>query len=106
MSLLRALGLVRRVETAVEPERETVKQPAEEGRAVFQDAALILEDYHHERVVITNVLSRGVRIAYAARMDLPFRVRLVAPTLKLKCWARVVRQDEGVAELEILSDDD
>ena len=60
----------------------------------------------HERVVITNVSERRARIAYAARIDLPFRVRLVAPTLKLKCWTRVVWQNEGVAELEFQLDDE
>ena len=110
MSLLKALGLGRRAETivesAAEPESVAVEHPAEEGRAVFQEAALIVEDYHHERVVITNVSERRARIAYAARIDLPFRVRLVAPTLKLKCWTRVVWQNEGVAELEFQLDDE
>lgn len=104
MSLLRALGWGRRAESAVEPARDSAEHHAEAGRAVFQEAALILEDYHHERVVITSVLSRGVRINFSARMDLPFRVRLIAPTLKRKCWVRVVWQDEGAAELEFQED--
>ncbi|MEZ6022990.1 MAG: hypothetical protein R3C16_06160 [Hyphomonadaceae bacterium] len=49
--------------------RDSAERHAEAGRAVFQEAALILEDYHHERVVITSVLSRGVRINFSARMD-------------------------------------
>jgi hypothetical protein len=114
MSLLKALGLVRRAETAVEPEKpesELAGRPAEqdrveEGRAVFQEATLLLEDYYRVRVVITNVGPRRARVSYSARMDLPFRVRLVAPTLKLKCWARVVWQDEGAAELEFQPDED
>ena len=65
----------------------------------------VLEEYHHVRVVITNLTERGARIAYSARMDLPFRVRVSSATLKLNCWARVVRQDDGVADLEFQSDD-
>lgn len=101
MSLLKALGLVRRAAAAVEPEQEpeVVEQRAEQGRAVFQEAALILEDYYRLRVIITNIGPRGVSVAYFEKTDLPFRVRLAAPNLKLKCWARVVSQGDGAAEL-------
>lgn len=105
MSLLRALGLVRRAESIVEPEAEPA-EPADPGRAVFQEAVLLLEEFHQLRIVITNINTRGIRIAYAARLDLPFRVRLMAPTLKRNCWARVVSQHDGVAELELPAEDD
>ena len=98
MSLLKILGLARRAEP---PPSEPAPAPREQGRAVFQEAAIAIEDYHHERVVIIALLERGARIAYAARMDLPFRVRLIAPTLKRNCWCRVVWQEEGRAELEL-----
>jgi hypothetical protein len=106
MSVFKALGLVRRSGAADEPAGDAAEQPAELGRAVFQEAALLLDDRHHVRVVITHVRDRGVRIAYSARMDLPFRVQLMAPTLKRKCWARVVSQNEGVADLELPPDDE
>lgn len=112
MSLLKALGLVRRaVVEAEEPECDPVEPRAEEpradeGRAVFQEATLVLEDYYRLRVVVTNVSPSRARVSYSARMDLPFRVRLVAPTLKLKCWTRVIWQDDGAAELELQPDDD
>lgn len=106
MSLLQVLGLARRASSAPEPARAPEAAPADEGCPVFQEAALLLEDYHHVRVVITNLSPRGARIAFSARMDLPFRVRLVATTLKLKCWARVVWQNEGAAELEFQPDEE
>ncbi|MDX2276016.1 MAG: hypothetical protein NW206_11260 [Hyphomonadaceae bacterium] len=99
MSLLKALGLLGREREEIAAPEAAPEACAETGRAVFQDAELILEDYHHLRVVITHVTEQGVRIAYAARTELQFRVRVVAFGLKLKCWARVVAQGDGVAEL-------
>jgi hypothetical protein len=101
MSLLKALGLARRKAIPDTPPAESfVERRAEERRPVFQEAVLVLEDYHQVRAVITNVTSRGARVEYSERVDLPFRIRLIAPTLKLKCWARVVWQDNGSAGLQ------
>lgn len=100
MSLLKALGLVRGPAPCVEPDIEPARACAEEGRAVFQEAELVLEEFHRMRVVITHVSGARARVAYAARTELPFRVRLIAPGLKLKCWARVAAQDDAAAELE------
>lgn len=100
MSLLRALGLVRRAAPPAEPASDPIV-PADEGRAVFQEAVLKLEDLYQLRVVITRIIGTTIRVSYSARIDLPFRVHVIAPTLKRNCWGRVVRQDEGVADIEL-----
>lgn len=100
MSLLRALGLIgsRAVQSA--PEDVALERRAEERRPVFQEADLLLSDFERMRVVITNLSARGAGIRYASRVELPFRLKLIAPGLKLNCWARVVWQDDGAAGLE------
>lgn len=101
MSWLKVLGLSGRETAPVEPAPEPfVERRAEERRAVFHDAVVLLEGSYQLRVAITNLSSRGARIDFAGRSELPFRVRINAPTLKLQCWARVVWQDEGRAGLE------
>ena len=98
MSLLKALGLLGRRE----PEPEVVtERRSEERRPMFQEADLVLGDFERMRVVVTNLSSRGVRVEFSSRADLPFRVQLIAPSLKLNCWARVVWQDAGAAGLEL-----
>jgi hypothetical protein len=99
MSLLKTLGLALRPVRESEPEPPPIEPHVDHGEAVFQDAELFLDEFHHMRVVVTHVGPERVRVAYAPRMDLPFRVMLVAPGLKLKCWARVTSQDMGAAEL-------
>ena len=105
MSWLKALGLGRRGETATEPKNdEFIERRREERRPVFQEATLVLEDRYRLRAVITNLSSRGARVEYSTRMDLPFRLRVSAPMLKLNCWARVVWQHDGSAGLEFQPD--
>jgi hypothetical protein len=99
MSWLRALAFGRRAPSPAEPD-SFVERRGEERRPAFQEAILELEDYYRLRAVITNLSSRGARVEYSTRTDLPFRVRLNAPLLKLKCWARVVWQRDGCAGLE------
>ena len=103
MSWLRTLGLVGGgdADTKAEPD-PFVERRGETRRPVFQEAVLVLEDYHKLRAVITDVSSRGARVQYFTKIDLPFRVRMHAPVLKLNCWARVVWQQEGAAGLEFL----
>lgn len=100
MSLRRLFGLL-----AAEPSREPeatpfVERRAEPREAVFQEVVVTLEDYHKLRAVIVNLNSRGARIQFSNRTELPFRIRLSAPTLKLNCWARVVWQADEAAGLE------
>jgi hypothetical protein len=108
MSLLKALGLAGRATKVVAASAPDtfVERRAEERRPVFQEAVLVLENYHQLHAVITNLSSRGARVEYSTRVDLPFRVRLNAPMLKLKCWARVVWQKDGLAGLEFQPHDE
>jgi hypothetical protein len=101
MSLLKALGLGKARDKT---ESAFVERRAEHRRAVFQEAMLLL-DYENIRVVITDLSSRGARVQFSARTELPFRVRLMAQTLKLNCGARVVWQNDGAAGLEFLAKD-
>jgi hypothetical protein len=66
---------------------------------------LALEDYYKIRAIITDLSESGARIQFASRVDLPFRVRLSASTLKVTRWARVVWQAEGAAGLQFLNDE-
>jgi PilZ domain len=101
MSWLKTLGLVRGddAETKAEPE-PFLERRGETRRPVFQEAVLVLEDYYRLRAVVTDLSSRGARVQYFTKVDLPFRIRMHAPVLKLNCWARVVWQREGSAGLE------
>ncbi len=79
-----------------------VDQRAEARRPVFREAVLRLEDYYKVQAVITDLSSRGARVEFSTRIDLPSRIVIIEPTLKLKCWARVVWQRDGAAGLEFL----
>ena len=95
---------------AVSPARGGQPAPFTERRsearqAVFQEVILALGDDHKIRAIISDLSSRGAGIRYSARVDLPFRIRLGAPILKLTCWARVVWQSDGAAGVEFLPDE-
>lgn len=105
MSLLRLFGL-----SADATGREGEAAPFVERRAhlreaVFQEVVVTLEDYYKIRAIIVNLSSRGARIQFSNRTELPFRVRVSGPTLKLNCWARVVWQADEAAGLEFLLDE-
>ena len=104
MSLLRLLRLVAGGARVAEAE-PFVERRAETRRPVFQEVMLTLEDFQKIRAVITNLSSRGARIEFSARIDLPFRIKLNAQILKLNCWARVVWQADGAAGLEFLPEE-
>jgi hypothetical protein len=101
MSLLRKLGLRNGRSAPDAPEGACfVERRAQERRLLFQEADLVLGDFDRMRVVVANLSSRGAGIRYSSRAELPFRLKLIAPTLKLNCWARVVWQNDGAAGLE------
>jgi hypothetical protein len=103
MFSLKSLGSARNYKAPAEIASSALTERREEDRrAVFQGAILTLEDYDKIRAIITDLGERGARVQYAMRRDLPFRVRINAPGLKLKCWARVVWQKDGAAGLEFL----
>ena len=104
MSLLRIFGLGDAPED-VPASEPFVERRAEERQATFQEVLLTLEDFHKIRAIIVNLSSRGARIHFSTRTELPFRIRLSAPVLKLNCWARVVWQQDEAAGLEFLPAD-
>jgi len=105
MSLLKVFGLPDE-DTVGKTEAEPfIERRAEERRPVFQEAILTLEDFHKIRAIIVNLSSRGARVHFSNRTELPFRIRISAPTLKLNCWARVVWQQDEAAGLEFLAED-
>jgi hypothetical protein len=55
---------------------------------------------------IINLFGNAAVDAFADAIveELPFRVRISAPQLKLNCWARVAWQDNEAAGLEFLPD--
>lgn len=79
--------------TPVDRRRETRKP-------MFREAELTIEGYYRIRAIITDISPRGARISYATRVDLPARIVICEPGLKLHRWARVVWQDDGAAGLE------
>ena len=105
MSLLRIFGLADEGAVGKTEPDPFVERRAEERKPVFQEAILTLEDFHKIRAIIVNVSSRGARVHFSNRTELPFRVRLNAPTLKLNCWARVAWQHDEAAGLEFLTED-
>ena len=67
---------------------------------MFREADLTIEGLYRIRVIITDISETGAGISYATRVDLPSRVVICEPGLRLKRWARVVWQDDGAAGLE------
>ena len=102
MSLLRIFGLSDADTGGKNQAEPFVERRAEERKPVFQEAVLTLEDFHKIRANIVNLSSRGARVHFSTRTELPFRIRLSAPTLKLNCWSRVVWQHDEAAGLEFL----
>lgn len=91
------------------PEPAPAPEPAEQRAGVrhpvFREAQLVLEDYYKVRAVITDLSETGAQVRYSTRIDLPTRLRIAEPTLKLNCWARVVWQRDGSAGLEFVRED-
>lgn len=95
------LRLVRGRPRADSPIELTPVDRRREARTpMFREADLTIEGYYRIRVILTDLSPRGARISFATRMDLPARIVLCDPGLKLHRWARVVWQHEGAAGLE------
>lgn len=67
---------------------------------VFRHGTVLLPSGHKIQVVLKDVSSGGARVEYFERLELPGRVQLVEPTMRIRCWCRVVWQKEGVAGLQ------
>ena len=102
MSLLRMFNLFGNAAVAATDAEPVAEERGEDRVACFQECVVTLQDFHKIRAVIVNLGATGARIHYSDRTELPFRVRLNAPTLKLNCWARVVWQENEAAGLEFL----
>lgn len=105
MSLLGLIGLTRGKGARAQDGEAFVERRSEPREAVFQEVVLALADYHKIRAAIVNLTSRGARIQFSTRTELPFRVKLSAPTLKLNGYARVVWQSDDAAGLEFLREE-
>lgn len=105
MSLLKVFGLANDATVGKTEAEPFVERRAEEREPVFQEAVLTLDDFHKIRAIVVNLSSRGARVHFSNRTELPFRIRLAAPTLKLNGWARVVWQHDEAAGLEFLPED-
>lgn len=104
MPLRRLLNLFGNAAVAEGDAEPALEERREERVAVFQECLVTLHDFHKIRAVIVELGASGARIHYSERTDLPFRVRINAPQLKLNCWARVVWQHNEAAGLEFLPD--
>ena len=102
MSLLRMFNLFGNAAVDTTEAEAILEERSEERVAVFQECQVRLQDFHKIRAVIVDLSATGARIHYSDRTELPFRVRLSAPQLKLNCWARVVWQENEAAGLEFL----
>lgn len=106
MSVLRFFGIPEG-DAANAPQPEPfVERRAEERKPVFHESVLTLEDFHRIRANIVNLSSRGACVHFSTRTELPFRIRVSAPTLKLNCWARVVWQHDEAAGLAFLPEEE
>jgi hypothetical protein len=98
-------ALQRRRPPDAEPASPAPVEQRDEARVpVFRQAELTLEGYYRIQAVITELSASGARIEYATRIDLPARLVIAEPTLRLKRWARVAWQHEGAAGLEFQED--
>jgi hypothetical protein len=68
--------------------------------AMFKNATLTLPDGARIVVVIKDITATGARVEFFARTELPDKVLLSEPSLKLKRPAHVVWQDGGAAGLQ------
>lgn len=77
-----------------------VDRRCEPRMPIFREAELTIEGYYRIRAILTDISESGARISYATRVDLPARIVICEPGLKLHRWARVAWQDDGATGLE------
>jgi hypothetical protein len=90
-------------QTETAEEFEVVEPPKLMARAFrrpfFRHGSLLLEDGQRIDVAVKDLSVGGARVEYYVRTELPERVLLCEPTLRLRCRAKVVWQIEGAAGL-------
>jgi hypothetical protein len=88
---------------AVPAEFEIVEAPRLIERAFrrpfFRHGALVFEDGQRLNIAVKDLSAGGARVEFYMRMTLPENVMLCEPTLRLRCRAKVVWQEEGAAGL-------
>jgi hypothetical protein len=77
-----------------------------ERTLVYKSATLALEDHYKIPATVTELSSTGALVRYTVRIDLPSRLVIIVPAMRLKTWARLVWQDFGEAGLELLPNED
>ena len=73
-----------------------------ERKPTFKAASLAFITGERVEVVVKNVSDTGARVEFMRDMQLPDRVLLSEPTLRLKTWAYVVWQTRGAAGLQFV----
>ena len=73
-----------------------------ERKPTFKSASLAFITGERVDVVVKNVSETGARVEFMRDMQLPDRVMLSEPTLRLKTWAYVVWQTRGAAGLQFV----
>ncbi len=68
-------------------------------RPFFRHGALVFEDGQRLNVAVKDLSAGGARVEFYVRTMLPDNVMLCEPTLRLRCRAKVVWQEEGAAGL-------
>lgn len=84
----------------IAPKPQARQRPPRER--VFKDATLQLRDGTRFRVSIKDLSETGARIEFHANIDLPARVILSAPGLRLRRFARVVWREAMAAGLQFI----
>ena len=68
-------------------------------RPFFRHGALLFEDGQRLNVAVKDLSAGGARVEFYLRATLPENVLLCEPTLRLRCRAKVVWQEDGAAGL-------
>ena len=73
-----------------------------ERKPTFKAATLSFITGERVDVVVKNVSDTGARVEFMRDVELPDRVLLTEPTLRLKVWAYVIWQTRGIAGLQFV----
>ena len=73
-----------------------------ERKPTFKAATLSFLTGERVDVVVKNVSHTGARVEFLRYIELPDRVLLSEPTLRIKTWAYVIWQTRGAAGLQFV----
>lgn len=80
----------------------TTGEKRSERKSTFKAATLSFITGERVDVVVKNVSDTGARVEFLRDIELPDRVMLSEPTLRLKTWAYVIWQTRGAAGLQFV----